>query len=116
VEAGGYPPRKEYSITADGEEALLSWLRTPVARPRDMRQEFLLRLYFARQSSPQSARELLDSQRQALQCWQAEIQQVNAELPSKQTFRAIVLEYRLRQLQAMLDWLDWCESQPFLLE
>ena len=116
VEAGGYPPRKEYSITADGEEALLSWLRTPVARRRDMRQEFLLRLYFARQSSPQSARELLDSQRQALQCWQAEIQQVNAELPSEQTFRAIVLEYRLRQLQAMLDWLDWCESQPFLLE
>jgi DNA-binding PadR family transcriptional regulator len=114
VEAGGYPPRKEYALTRAGEEALQSWLRAPVARPREMRQEFLLRLYFARQSGPQEARDLLASQRQALQHWQAEIRKMIADLPDEENFQALVLEYRLRQLQATFDWLDWCESQPFL--
>lgn len=114
VEAGGYPPRKEYSITPEGEAALLSWLRTPVNRPREMRQEFLLRLYFARKSSPQAALDLLASQRTILEKWQSEIQNTIARLSPEEVFQALVLEYRLRQSQAALDWLDWCAQQPFL--
>lgn len=114
IEAGGYPPRKEYTLTPSGAEALQAWLSEPVARPREMRQEFLLRLYFARKTSPKAARELLAGQRQALHRWQMEIQQAIERLPAGESFQALVLEYRLRQSQAMLDWLDWCESQPFL--
>lgn len=116
VEAGGYPPRKQYTLTSAGAEALQAWLREPVARPRDIRQEFLLRLYFARQSGPRVAQELLVNQRQALLQWRAEIQQMIAELPANETFQAVVLEYRLRQSQATLDWLEWCTAQPFSQE
>ncbi len=114
VDAGGYPPRKEYSIRPEGEAALQSWLRTPVNRPREMRQEFMLRLYFARKSSPQAACDLLAGQRRMLENWQAEIQDAIARLSPEEAFQALVLEYRLRQSQAALDWLDWCSQQPFL--
>ncbi len=116
VEAGAHPPRKEYTLTPAGEDALRSWLGEPVSRPREMRQEFLLRLYFALQSGPQAARGLIANQRQVLQRWKTEIQQTIAELPSEEAFQALVLGYRLRQLQAALDWLDWCESRPLLKE
>ncbi len=114
VEAGGYPPRREYALTSAGAQTLQVWLSEPVARPREMRQEFLLRLYFARQSGAQAAQELLANQRQALLHWQAEIEQARTGLPPGETFQAIVLEYRLRQSQATLDWLEWCAGQPYL--
>lgn len=112
VVAGGYPPRKEYTLTLAGEKVFRDWLSAPVDRPRELRQEFLLRLYFACQDSLQAARELLDSQRRALHRWRAEVRQTIAGLPGEETFQALVLEYRLRQLQAALDWLDWCQNQP----
>ena len=35
------PQRKEYSITAAGEQAFLEWMQTPVETSRDFRQDFL---------------------------------------------------------------------------
>lgn len=116
LEESGYPPRKEYALTNAGREALLEWLRTPVERPREMRQEFLLRLYFARQSGLQTARDLLANQRKYIAHWLEQIQQMIAELPVDEMFQKLVLEFRLRQSQAALEWLDWCERQPFFQE
>jgi PadR family transcriptional regulator AphA len=110
----GYPPRKIYALTSAGEKALSSWVKMPVDRPREMRQEFLLRLYFARQHSHQAASELLEKQRQILEGWLEEIQKSIADLPPEETFQNLVLEYRLRLSVTTIGFLDWCERQPFL--
>jgi DNA-binding PadR family transcriptional regulator len=39
--------RSAYAITDDGETALRAWLRSPVLAPAQMRDEALLRLFFA---------------------------------------------------------------------
>jgi PadR family transcriptional regulator, regulatory protein AphA len=43
----GSRQRRAYSLTAKGEQALLSWLRRPQVPPRELRDEGLLRLAFA---------------------------------------------------------------------
>ncbi len=43
---GNRPPRKTYALTPDGRETIDSWLRQPVERMREVRLEFLLKLYF----------------------------------------------------------------------
>jgi DNA-binding PadR family transcriptional regulator len=48
LETDSYPPRKEYQLTPLGIIEFKHWRSSPVKHPRDLRQEFLARLYFAR--------------------------------------------------------------------
>src|SRR5690554_4818480 len=43
------PPRRVFSITAAGQAELDRWLREPVSRTRDIRLDFLLKLYTAQE-------------------------------------------------------------------
>jgi DNA-binding PadR family transcriptional regulator len=43
---GNRPPRKVYRLTAAGRESAEQWLRTPVDRLRNIRQEFLLKIVY----------------------------------------------------------------------
>ncbi len=42
------PPRKVYAVTPAGQEAFLDWVHRPVPAVRDLRTEFLAKLYFLR--------------------------------------------------------------------
>ncbi len=61
---GQKPPRKILHLTAAGEAAFLSWVRSPVDHGRDMRMELLAKIYFARYEHPPAARDLVAHQRQ----------------------------------------------------
>ena len=43
-EPGSGPPRTIWRVTAKGRRVSRNWLRRPVAHPRDMRTEFLLKI------------------------------------------------------------------------
>lgn len=59
---GKRPPRKVYELTAAGRTEFTHWLGEPVERMREIRLEFLLKLYFLHTSDPASALTLLDRQ------------------------------------------------------
>ena len=59
---GTRPPRQVYTLTEDGKEELLRWLREPVQHTREIRLEFLIKLYFARLLDPDLAAELIRGQ------------------------------------------------------
>lgn len=59
---GARPPRKMYSLTESGEQAVRRWLDVPVMRLREVRLDFLLKLYFLHRLDPEAERELLDVQ------------------------------------------------------
>src|SRR5919106_245529 len=44
---GARPPRTVFSPTEEAEPLFLDWVRRPVARIREVRSDFLLKLYFA---------------------------------------------------------------------
>jgi DNA-binding PadR family transcriptional regulator len=104
------PPRKIYRLTRAGRAAFLNWVKAAVPRGRQIRLEFLAKLYFARQEGPEVAAQLLARQRAACRDWlqgqQAEAERIGRANP----YEWLVTQFRLGQIEAMLAWLDECEQ------
>jgi DNA-binding PadR family transcriptional regulator len=96
------PPRKMYRLTKDGRAAYQLWIKSPVTVPRFVRQEFMAKLYFARQEDAEKAKALIELQRAVCQQWLDEMKS-KAELPS---FRSLIQQYRIGQITATLNWLE----------
>ncbi len=101
------PPRKLYSLTSAGERAFLAWLSQPVERGRQLRLEFLAKLYFARGESQETALELVEKQRHVCQRWLTG-QQARAKAAEAHPYDRLVHQFRQGQIEAMLAWLDHC--------
>jgi hypothetical protein len=100
-----------YAATLNGETEFERWLRRPVARMREVRSDFLVKLYFALDGDRNLALELLDSQVEACSAYldEAEAELSGAEASS---FDAIVLDSRVSAARLTLEWLQrW---QPLL--
>jgi len=97
------PPRKIYAITSAGQRVLQAWLEQPVPAVRDIRVEFLAKLYFCTlgMADPQA---LIAAQTAFLQERLAQIERAWAQAESD--FYRLVLDLRRRQTQAALDWLQ----------
>jgi DNA-binding PadR family transcriptional regulator len=104
---GTRPPRKIMHLTTAGQNAFRHWLRTPVERGRDFRQEFLAKLYFAQQDDPGTIVELAESQRVVCLDWLADLEAKAVEIEPR-SYDWLVLQFRIGQMQAILAWLDTC--------
>jgi DNA-binding PadR family transcriptional regulator len=104
------PPRQMCHLTPAGEAELRRWLAEPVARTREVRLEFLVKLYFARQLDPDLATRLAEEQRNVMSQLAESLTAQLDQLPSAgetddAAFRRLVLELRLQQTHAAADWL-----------
>lgn len=97
------PPRKVFELTEAGNQTLDRWLAEPVERTRDLRLEFLLKLYIARDTDPQLARTLIASQYDVCERHVGSLNEQIAAEPD--SFRRLVLEMRMAQNVALLEWL-----------
>lgn len=105
------PPRKIFHLTNSGTAAFLDWVQSPVRHGRSLRLEFLVKLYFARREGGDTPAHLLNAQREQCHGWLAtEEKIVNAELENGRQYGRLVHQFRLGQIQAMLNWLDLCEE------
>jgi DNA-binding PadR family transcriptional regulator len=109
------PPRRVYRLTEAGRKELRRWLGSPVARTREIRLEFLVKLFFARRLDPGRAIRLVAEQRETCREWEAslvgQLNRLDAELAARGAsadagFRRAVLELRLAQTRAAAEWLD----------
>ena len=103
------PARRVFQLTASGKEMFQSWSSSAVLHPRQMRQEFQTKLYFAQIQGSEVCNRLVVAQRQACQQWLEFHKNSEAMKGSRNTFIWLVNQYRLGQIQAMLDWLDLCQ-------
>jgi PadR family transcriptional regulator AphA len=106
------PPRKVFRLTRTGGQAYRTWVRSPVSRPRSMRQEFLVKLYFASLEGESTARALVERQKETWREWLRSQDEPPGEPGEMQSFPAFVRSFRLGQLEAMLGWLDLCQQTP----
>jgi DNA-binding PadR family transcriptional regulator len=100
------PPRKIFQLTTSGQTALQQWLTTPVARPRQVRQEFLAKLFFVQRAGISAVTALFAAQRTMCRAWQAQEQATESAATG---FAQVVALFRLSQVEALLTWLDRCE-------
>ena len=109
VQQGARAPRKLLALTPRGAAAFDHWLHAPVTHGRDIRQEFLAKLYFIRQEGPEAIRTLLDRQRDVCRNAIDDVASQRAVLADERVYEDLVLQFRVGQLNAVLDWLDVCE-------
>jgi DNA-binding PadR family transcriptional regulator len=102
------PPRKVLSLTAKGSKAYEDWVCSPVPSAREMRLEFLVKLYFIQREGPEVRRLLIDAQRRTCQVWLARLKQLAMDAATP--FDVMVWRFRVSQVEAMLGWLDDCEG------
>jgi DNA-binding PadR family transcriptional regulator len=99
------PARKLFRLTRSGKAAFLDWVQSPVARGREFRMDFLVKLYLAEREGPEVVARLVERQREALQDWRDAQQAQAASLPDG-SYAARVCLFRVGQTEAMLRWLD----------
>jgi DNA-binding PadR family transcriptional regulator len=108
---GSRPPRQVYRITDAGRAELDRWLREPVVRTREIRLEFLVKLFFARRVDRELAARLIKEQREIVDrlesslASQLEKKTEAADQSADRLFSRMVLELRLAQTKAAAEWL-----------
>ncbi|MDQ3045543.1 MAG: PadR family transcriptional regulator [Chloroflexota bacterium] len=100
------PARQVHAITPAGQAELRRWLAEPVAHTREIRLDFLVKLYFARQLDPALARRLIDEQRVLLDRLATSLAERRGAIATNtDVFIALVLDLRLAQTEAAVAWL-----------
>jgi DNA-binding PadR family transcriptional regulator len=107
---GARPPRTVFSPTAEAEELFLDWVRRPVARIREIRLDFLLKLYFAQQLGPAKVKALVEAQLAVGRSYLTR-QKTSARALATSSFEALVLESKLTAAESTVSWLTRLAKQ-----
>lgn len=103
-EEDAYPPRTVYKATARGRRAFAAWMRSPVERLRQVRMDFLLKLYFLGEGKREEILELVDRQIDFCRKYLAQWQALGESVPS-QSFDRLAMEAKSTVAEATVQWL-----------
>ena len=107
------PPRKVFSLTEAGTEAFGAWLSQPIRRLRQIRQDFLLKLYFSRQIPGHDTQDLIERQLAACTVVADELRSAaDAEPPD--SFARLVYQSRQATADATVHWLEAEREHTYL--
>lgn len=116
---GTRPPRQVYQLTDEGRAELRRWLTEPVERTREIRLDFLVKLFFAQRTESALAEELIAHQRETLARNLASLTEQARSLAERsdlddadREFTLAVLDLRRSQTEAALRWLDALTAAP----
>jgi PadR family transcriptional regulator AphA len=104
----GRPDRYRFRLTPVGRRRFEAWLRavSPGGQARAVRLEFTTRLYFAHALHPELVPAIAEDQANEIRGCLNRLRSVQTELPVEQVFNRMSLGLRLRQLAALLDWVE----------
>lgn len=103
-----YPPRVLLHATAAGRRAFDAWLREPVTRLRQVRLDFLVKLFFLGREDPTLARELVEGQKGFCRRYLAEWREL-AQSADPAGFDRLAIEAKIAVGEGTLRWLEECE-------
>lgn len=103
-----FPARKVYSITGVGADRFEEWLAAPVAEQRNLRRDFLMKLFFLMKAPLTEYRDGIALQIDCCRSWLAQQELYLADLPDDAAFQRAVLQFRARTTRAHIDWLCDC--------
>jgi DNA-binding PadR family transcriptional regulator len=105
------PSRRVFHLTSEGRRAFLDWVRQPVRHVRDLRVEFLCKLFFVDSLSLEGGKSLVDEQVAMLEKLLTRIR--NDPRRDESGFMKVVYGFKTRSVTCMLQWLNR-EVVPFV--
>jgi len=107
------PSKRIFSLTPGGKKAFMDWIKRPTEHVRDLRIEFLAKLFFFDLLSLKGGNELIDAQVQAMERMKESIQQKQEK--EKDPFNRLVLGFKMATVESSLQWLI-TQAKPFMRE
>ena len=107
------PSKRIFSLTPPGKKAFLEWLRSPTEHVRDLRIEFLAKLFFFNRLSLKEGSELIRAQVQVLKQIRERIEQRQKE--EKDPFNKLIFGFKMATIEAWHQWLIK-QATPFIRE
>jgi PadR family transcriptional regulator, regulatory protein AphA len=104
------PPRKIFHLTPAGTQVFLDWVHSPVEHSRDMRLDFLVKLYFIRKEGNAALQQLIQKQRVVCLEWMKYQEDHDLLAQNPPDYEWFVCQFRTNQIQANLNWLDQCQQ------
>jgi DNA-binding PadR family transcriptional regulator len=110
-DGGGDGPHHIFAITADGEQELARWLRTPPAATAPPRDELVIKVLVAARLPGVDVREVLQVQRRQVVETMQQYTNLKAEAPEHDVELALVVDAELFRIEGILRWLDAAEAR-----
>ena len=100
-----YPPKAVYTATDAGDAEFARWLRRPVGRMREVRLDFLVKLYFALSEDRSLALRLIEDEIETCEEYVAQIECERVEVAGSE-YDLIVLESKASAARITREWLE----------
>lgn len=103
------PSKRVFSIMPEGRKRFLQWLKSPTDHARDLRIEFLAKLYFFHHLGIQGGSALVNSQIALLEQFQKILREKKGA--EGDVYKRLVYGFRISTLEG---WLDWLKNEAAL--
>ena len=97
------PSKRIFSLTSEGRSVFRKWLKTPCQHVRDMRVEFLAKIFFIKNLSLANGKELVEKQKGLLEGSRSRFLLLMEK--EMDPYRKLVLGFKLTTVDAWLKWL-----------
>lgn len=98
------PSKRIFSLTPEGERAFLGWLRSPTEHARDLRIEFLTKLFFMEKLSIGGGSELIDAQIEVMEGLRRSV--ADQEKSEQDPFKKLVYGFKKTTIETWSQWLS----------
>ncbi len=106
MESGGNRPTKRvFMITEKGKRFFEEWISRPVHNIRNIRVEFMAKVYFFKELGLPGGRELVERQRAV--CL-GTLQSLDQLPSSRSEFSRLLFGFRICQIRSIISWLGEC--------
>lgn len=105
------PSKRTFSLTSAGKKAFMDWLKSPTEHIRDLRIEFLAKLFFFKVLSLNGGNELIRAQVQVLKQMKKMIERKKRN--ERDPFNKLVFGFKLMIAEACLRWTIE-QAKPFI--
>ena len=102
------PPKKIFSITQTGKEGFLNWVYSPVNHVRNLRIEFMAKLFFINELKLKRAADIIDKQIAILRETLHLLQHPKEKTMDK--FQKALHSFKISQATSAIEWLKECKS------
>ena len=99
------PTRKIFSLTSAGRTAFQEWMETPSRGLREMRVEFIAKLYFAQLAGGKTIAALVACQEKSLREELAKLKTNGSSPRDSNGFVYVIHSFRISQTQEAITWL-----------